>query len=299
MNNNHLKYFKELVEAKSYTKASQNLGIAQSTLSIAIRNLENELGFALFDHNKRSARLTPEGETVYVYVKGSLDLLEKGIAKARASNGLRNHVLTMGVVYSCQNKNWSELVYSLRASLDFDIDIHIKQTTTKHVLKDVQSGVLDLGFAGKLAGYNDLIFKPLWSSPLVAVVKKSHPLANRGSISPNELEGYRVATYTDDGPMGSELRAAFEAYDLDIVHQQYDEISLCSLAVANPDILSLVCDTWLTKAFMDDLAIVPISGISEDFHWLYLVYRKDQRMSLPAIELLKIIEELYPSESVD
>ena len=291
MNNSHLKYFKTLAEIKSYTRAAQELGIAQSTLSVAIRNLEKELGFELFHHDKKGVQLTPEGETIYIYVKGSIDLLEKGIEKAKGSIAAANRILSMGVVYSCQNKAWSQLIHSLRASLNYDIDIQIKQSTTKHILKDVRSGVMDLGFAGKLEGYEDLFFKPLWSSSLVAAVRKSHPLANRDFILKKELEGYRVATYADDGPMGAELRSAFKGCDLDIVHRQYDEISLCSLALANPDQLSLVCNTWLAKAFADDLAFVPIAGIPDAFHWVYLVYRDEEAMSLPGKELLRIIDE--------
>ena len=291
MNNSHLQYFKALAEIKSYTLAAQQLGIAQSTLSTAIRSLENELGFELFFHDRKDVRLTPEGETLYVYVKGSLDLLDKGIEKARNSIAMANRTLSMGVVYSCQNRVWSELIHSLRSSLNYDIDIQIKQSTTKHILKDIRSGVMDLGFAGTLDGYDDLIFKPLWSSSVVAAVRRTHPLAMRKFILKNELEGYRVATYDDDGPMGSELREAFVGQDLDIVQRQYDEISICSLALANPDLLALVCNTWLSKAFMDDLAFVPIAGIPECFHWVYLVYRDDRKMSLPGKELLRIIDE--------
>lgn len=69
MNFNHLKYFKTLAEEQNYTKAAKKLYISQPSLSNTIKNLENNLGFALFERTTRNLYLTAEGKTLYREVK--------------------------------------------------------------------------------------------------------------------------------------------------------------------------------------------------------------------------------------
>ena len=63
---------------QSFSKAAQELFITQSAVSQSIKNLEERLKTVLFVRSKREIRLTPEGETLYEYVKNALSLIEKG-----------------------------------------------------------------------------------------------------------------------------------------------------------------------------------------------------------------------------
>lgn len=52
----HLRYFDRLAEMLSYTKAAQDLYIAQPTLSAAIKRMEQEIGLTLFRRAEGVAR---------------------------------------------------------------------------------------------------------------------------------------------------------------------------------------------------------------------------------------------------
>ena len=58
-------YFLAVGETLSFRKAAEQLGIAQPALSRSIRDLENQLGFALFERSTRRVALTPAGEVLY------------------------------------------------------------------------------------------------------------------------------------------------------------------------------------------------------------------------------------------
>ena len=58
----HLRYFKTVAEELSFTRASALLHVAQSAVSAQIRDLENELGIALFERNSRQVQLTAAGK---------------------------------------------------------------------------------------------------------------------------------------------------------------------------------------------------------------------------------------------
>ena len=65
MNINELKYFIKVAEAKSLSKAANELFISYQGLSKSLKNLETELGCPLFEKNRFAAKLTEYGEELY------------------------------------------------------------------------------------------------------------------------------------------------------------------------------------------------------------------------------------------
>ncbi len=58
MDYRHLKYFMEVAEQKSFSKAARNLHISQSAISRMIKSLEDELGVVLFIRNAKTVEIT-------------------------------------------------------------------------------------------------------------------------------------------------------------------------------------------------------------------------------------------------
>lgn len=65
----NLNSFVHVAEAGSFTRAGRQLGYSQSTVSIQIKQLEEELGFRLFDRIGRTVRLTPRGQETLLYAQ--------------------------------------------------------------------------------------------------------------------------------------------------------------------------------------------------------------------------------------
>ncbi len=79
----HLRYFVAVAEAGSLTKAGSALRVAQPALSRQIRDLEREVGVALFERHPRGVRLTPAGEAFRVEARSALEHAELAVASAR------------------------------------------------------------------------------------------------------------------------------------------------------------------------------------------------------------------------
>ena len=62
MNLSHLRYFISLADSKHFANTAKSLSIARSTLSLAISNLEQDLGAPLFTKNGSTLLLTPYGK---------------------------------------------------------------------------------------------------------------------------------------------------------------------------------------------------------------------------------------------
>ena len=76
MNILHMKYAVEVARCGSINKAAEKLYIAQPNLSRCIKELENDLGIAVFDRSSRGMKLTPQGKAFIQYAGRILDQID-------------------------------------------------------------------------------------------------------------------------------------------------------------------------------------------------------------------------------
>ena len=77
-----LEYFAEVCRVRNFTKASENLHVAQPAVTKSIQRLEEELGTQLIDRTVKPLRLTERGERFYRRVEDILRRLEDAAAEA-------------------------------------------------------------------------------------------------------------------------------------------------------------------------------------------------------------------------
>lgn len=78
-NFNLFKYFYYVVHYQGVTNASKNLSVAQPSLSLSIKNLENQLNKTLIDRNSKYFKLTEEGYQLFETLKPFFENIEKNI----------------------------------------------------------------------------------------------------------------------------------------------------------------------------------------------------------------------------
>lgn len=99
MNFNQLRYFIEVAETNSFTKASENLFISQPSLSVSIKKLEESLGVKLFNRGKNMMILTNSGKYLLAQAKTILAEIELVETKLRQSHQ-ENKLLRIGILHS-------------------------------------------------------------------------------------------------------------------------------------------------------------------------------------------------------
>ncbi len=291
MNLAHLYYFKKLVEVGNYSVAAQELYIAQPTLSLAISSLEKELGAALVHKKRTYLELTEEGELFFQAVVSATNALDNAVNLINERTTAVSGKVRVGVVYSIQDRTWSNMLHDFRKASNCRAHLHFKQGTTESLFSDLRKGVVDVAFAGVLKGGDpDIESIPCFTQSVKLIVHKSKPLASLSEVSLDDLSGCHIVTYRNkQGPFAAEISGLLKGRNNIRVEYEYnDEISLCSLVTANPDLLGIVCHSWLIDSF-PDIAPIAIREAPIDFHQFYISYRKKGRLPLAAEELIKFL----------
>lgn len=203
----HLRYFIELADRKSFTKAAESLFISQSTISKALSSLELELHTRLYEHGNRHFTLTQSGKMLYAFaidVLNYYDDQEKLLLTKieRADNKLRLGVPpTAGSIFFFVLINDFERMFP-------EIHLSIRDITSKYMPDLLMSGELDLGIVIEPFHDKRFIKRIAYETEAVLVVSNNHPLAKKDSLDFHELEQEQFLQVTRD----FQYRAVFEDY---------------------------------------------------------------------------------------
>jgi DNA-binding transcriptional LysR family regulator len=182
-----LRYFVAVARRLHFTRAAEDLLIAQPALSQAIRQLERELGVALFDRTTRGVTLTSAGEVLLRGAERTLRELEVTVAEVRSFTGQVTGRVRLGAWQSMEVR-LPDLLAAFRDAHPA-VDVAINEIVSDAMLDAVRAGSLDVAMVVQrdhvsMAG---LTSQPFITEPYEAAVSATHALAQRTSVRLEEL----------------------------------------------------------------------------------------------------------------
>ena len=233
-----LRYVIEIADSGSMNEAAKKLFISQPSLSGAVKDLENELGFEIFIRSPKGMITSSEGEEFLGYarqVNDQFDLLSNHYldrkTKKKFSVSMQH--------YSFAVEAFVEVVkqYGMEK-----FEFAVYETRTDEVIENVKNFKSELGILyindfnekviKKLLNTNSLEFNELFTCDTFVYLSNSHPLAGRKEISIEELSDYPVLSF-DQGRSGSLFLAEeqLSTYDYDKIIKGNDRATMLNLMV--------------------------------------------------------------------
>ena len=181
MNTRLLTYFVKLVETENFTRAAEQLHIAQPALSVAIKKLEQQLDLPLFHRNERKVTLTHEGEVLLEHARLILQQINDANIAMAELKGFEKGEVKLGVPSMLGSYFFPEILMAFKRKYP-NLKLTIIEAGTQSIRQMLLDGELDLGVIHNENVPERLETEHLVTSQMVAVVSEQHPLALQPSI---------------------------------------------------------------------------------------------------------------------
>ena len=139
---NQLTWFQAVAEERSFTKAAARLGVAQSTLSHAIKQLESRMGIRLLTRTTRNVATTVAGERLLQTIAPRMTEIEDEIAALTAFRDKPSGSIRLTLSdHALQTVVWPKLTPALQAYPDISVELLLDSSFRNIVEEGYDAGV--------------------------------------------------------------------------------------------------------------------------------------------------------------
>lgn len=186
-----LRYLVAFADEGSFSRAAEKCHVSQPTLSVALQNLEGELGIALIERNKGHVALTDIGWQVAAQARKALDETRRIEQVAQLGKDPLHGTFRLGVIHTIGPYLLPELIAAMRRTAP-DTQLFIEESMTALLADYLKYGTVDAAIIALPFDLPGINTHALYDEPFEVVVPKGHALARRKKIAATEVRGEDV-----------------------------------------------------------------------------------------------------------
>lgn len=198
----HLRYFIAAAEEENVSRAALKLRVSQPGISRQIRDLEDEIGFQLFERSAKSLKLTEAGKVFLAEAKTVLQRADNAVKKAKAVAENASGELHVGYAPSLTVKILPQALRAFQNQFP-KVRVSLHDLSTEEMLAGLREGELHVALTVQPQKKSrDLDFKLLARYSMFIAVAPKHPFAKLKSVTLAQLAkepliGYNRVDYPD------------------------------------------------------------------------------------------------------
>ncbi|WP_026771669.1 LysR family transcriptional regulator [Sediminibacillus sp. JSM 1682029] len=203
----HLKYFIEVCQYNSFTRAADHLYVTQPTISKMIKNLEAELGVELFDRSKKQLELTDAGRIILEQahtIDKAFDNLQTELDDLL---GLQKGHIRIGLPPIMDADKFIRILGDFH-QLYPQITFQLIENGTKKIEEDIYHDELDVGITVLPTMEDEFHYFSFMKEELRVVVPESHSLASRKQVKLEELKEQQFILFNKDFALNDQISEA-------------------------------------------------------------------------------------------
>lgn len=237
----HLRYFVAVAEELNFSRAARRLQMAQPPLSVAIRQLEQEVGAELFLRTSREVKLTEAGRTLLDGARRTLADAERAVNAARRAAAGELGSLRLAFSWSARFETLPALGQAFRAQRP-DVTLLTEEMWNARMASALRGGSIDVAVALCPESAGELAYEPIRRESVVALLGTQHRLAGERAIA-----------------LGALHEEAFVLFPRELAPRLYDVlIGLCRRAGFEPKVRSESFHTGWELRVLAELPVVAL-----------------------------------------
>jgi len=139
-----LEYFIEICQTGNFTRAAENLFVAQPSVTAAIRKLEAELGVQLFERTNKKVVLTREGQALLRHAEKIRQQTEELFREMNDLRSLDSGEISCGVPPMIGAYLFPFLYTAFKAIYP-NITLQVSEQGSLSTIRDIENGILEMG----------------------------------------------------------------------------------------------------------------------------------------------------------
>lgn len=192
----HLRYFVAAAEALNISQAAKHLHVSQPPLSRQIRDLEHEIGTALFDRGHKKLKLTPAGEYFLQEAKKILLQAQRAARLAKAAGRGQAGQMTIAFLSPLGGMFLPRILRAFSQKFPL-VDVDLVEMVPREQLEALLDHRIDLAFVAKaeVESAKEFAFEPVMEVELRLALAPEHRLAKLRHIPLAKLEEERFIIF--------------------------------------------------------------------------------------------------------
>lgn len=287
-----LQYLEAVYRYKNFTRASEELFVTQPTISVGIRQLEEELGTKLIVRNAKETAFTEAGEEFMPYVRKILREYQAMNDTMHSLVSASGKILRLGFSPTLSGL-LLPLIYTDFLPSRSNIQVHIEEGHMEAHIDKISRGILDASYNALPAREDPSKFRTIkiTTAEIRAVMNANHPLARFRRIPFEALAGQRVVMLGKNAKIRQLMDIEFEkrgiSYQLVSSHEQltcmFNMVSLLNaIGFTNADAYSQNCS-------FTNLVLRPLE--EPVYFDVGFIVRSDQRLPKITSDLIRYTQE--------
>ena len=210
-----LYYIVEIADTGSFTASSERLFVSQPSISQSVNALEKELDVTIFKRSRTGAIPTEAGTVIIEHARNVINEINEIKSLSVQNDSELKGFLNVAAVPSMCYQILPCSIARFKAKYP-NVHVRIWEGGSERIIGAVEKGDVDFGLVKRPEDQylkeNKLSFKPCVFSRLYALVSKDSPLANRSSISYQELLDWQLVLYNSEYAIHHTIVAELEKY---------------------------------------------------------------------------------------
>lgn len=298
----YLFYLLEIDRLGSISAAAKSLRLRQSTLSSALKSVEREMGFPLFQRVPTGVEVTPTGKQFMELAREAQHRYDE-LRSLKAGSSARRRQITLLLapsVISCAAISLTDAFYKY----DVGGQLIFEECNSHTVYQRIFSRSASVGIACltldqirqfQQEQLNDgIAVEPLMQDYLHLLVSRSHRLAGQPYVSVEALANERLATFFKDSPNDAIMGSVIRNWSHFTV---YSDINIAMSAVIQQGMIAVLPRYTLLagpEVWHQQVCSVPLLDTSRNNHLIfYLIYRMDEGLHYQENILLNCVRSYF------